>query len=96
MEALVPKAARGGGIRTRAEVVEHNEPALAICRVADQFDADLICMAARTRPWFHAPLFGSVAQRVMVRSGRPVLITRSPGREPDGQTLVATLTKNGG
>lgn len=96
MEALVPKAARGGSIRTRAEVVEHNEPALAICQIADQFDADLICMAARQRPWLHETLFGSVSQRVMVRSGRPVLITRSPGREPGDQTAVETLTENGG
>lgn len=96
MEALVPKAARGGGIRTRAEVVEHNEPALAICQIADQFDADLICMAARKRPWLRETLYGSVSKRVMVRSGRPVLITRSPGREPGEETLVETLTKNGG
>jgi nucleotide-binding universal stress UspA family protein len=92
MEALVPKAARRDGIRTRAEVVEHHEPALAICQIADQFDADLICLAARKRPWLHETLFGSVSQRVMVCSRRPVLITRSPGHKHSDQPLVETLT----
>lgn len=96
METLVPKAARGRGIRTRSEVVEHNEPAAAICQIADQFDADLICMAARKRPWLHETLFGSVSQGVMALSGRPVLITRGPSREGSTVNSGETLTKNGG
>lgn len=96
METLVPKAARGRGIRTRSEVVEHNEPAAAICQFADQFDADLICMAARKRPWLHETLVGSVSQGVMALSGRPVLITRDPSREGSTVNSGETLTKNGG
>lgn len=96
MEALIPKAAHGGRIRTRAEVVRHNEPWAAICQIADQFDADLICMAARRRPWLHEKLFGPVSQGIMARSGRPVLITRSPSRACSTFTTGEISTKNGG
>lgn len=96
MERLVPKALLEGGIKTRAEVVEHNEPALAICQIADQFDADLICMAVRKRPRLHKILFGSVSRGVMARSSRPLLITRSLGREHSACTSGHPLTKNGG
>jgi len=96
MAALVPKTAHEGGVKTRAAVVEHNEPATAICQVAEQFDADLICMAARKRPWLLGPLYGSVSQGVMARSGRPVLIARGPRRECSPFKSDETLTRHGG
>ncbi len=96
MAALVPKTAHDGGIKTHAAVVEHNEPATAICQVAEQFDADLICMATRKRPWPLGTLYSSVSQGVLARSGRPVLITRDPKRESDSFKMDEVLTKNGG
>lgn len=96
MAGLVPKTALEGGIKTHAAVVEHNEPAAAICQVAEQFDADLICMATRKRPWPLGTMYGSVSQGVMARSGRPVLITRGPRRECSAFNSGKTLTKNGG
>ncbi len=96
MAALVPKTALEGGIKTRAAVVEHNEPATAICQVAEQFDADLICMTVRKRPWLLGTMYGSVSQGVMARSGRPVLITRGPKRECRAFNAGRALTKNGG
>lgn len=96
MAALVPKTAHAGSIKTRAAVVEHNEPAVAICQVAEQYDADLICMATRKRPWPLGTMYGSVSQGVMARSGRPVLITRGPKRECGAFKSDETLTRNGG
>lgn len=96
MESLVPKAALAGGIKTYAEIVEHNEPAVAICQTADRFNANLICMAARKRPWLHGAVFGSVSQAVLARSGRPILIAQNPGRGSDASASDHNLTKNGG
>lgn len=96
MAALVPKTAHDSGIKTHAAVVEHNEPATAICQVAEQFDADLICMATRKRPWPLGTMYGSVSQGVMARSVRPVLITRGPRRECSPFNSGETLTKHGG
>lgn len=96
MESLVPKGALAGGLKTYAEVVEHNEPAVAICQTADRFDANLICMAARKRPWLHGTLFGSVSQAVLARSGRPILIAQNDRRESGASASNHTSTKNGG
>jgi nucleotide-binding universal stress UspA family protein len=95
MEAFVPRTALGSGITTRAEVVEHKEPAAAICQIADKFDADLICMVGRKRRWLHGALFGSVSEGVMARSSRPVLIARSPARERSAIEADEMLTNNG-
>lgn len=96
MTALVPKSTQARGIKTQAVVVEHNEPATAICQIADTFNADLICMAARKRPWLLGTIYGSVSQRVMGRSRCPVLITPEPKHESDDFTADETLTKRGG
>lgn len=95
MEAFVPRTALGGGITTSTEVVEHKEPAAAICQIADKFDADLICMVGRKRRWLHGALFGSVSESVMARSSRPVLIARSPTRERSAIEVNEMLTNNG-
>ena len=70
MEALVPRAARRGGIRRRAELVEHSESARVLCQIADRIDADLICRGARQRRCFHETPPGSVSRWVTARSGR--------------------------
>jgi nucleotide-binding universal stress UspA family protein len=57
-------------------VVEHHEPAAAICQAADRFDADLICMGARGRSRFKETIFGSVSQEVLAQSQRAVLVLR--------------------
>lgn len=49
LEALIPESARERGVETRREVVEHDEPAAGICRAAERFNADLICMESRGR-----------------------------------------------
>ncbi len=95
MKALVPKTALEGGITTRTEVVEHREPAAAICQIADDFDADLICMVGRKRRWLHGALSGSVSEGVMACSNRPVLIARNPARGRNAIEADNMLTSNG-
>jgi nucleotide-binding universal stress UspA family protein len=80
LEALIPKAAASRGITTQREVVEHHEPAAAICQAADRFDADLICMRSRGRSRFKETIFGSVSQEVMAQSERAVLVLRGNER----------------
>jgi nucleotide-binding universal stress UspA family protein len=89
LEALIPKAAASRGITTQKEVVEHHEPAAAICQAADRFDADLICMGSRGRSRFKETIFGSVSQEVMARSERAVLVLRGNER-----SRYAEVTKN--
>jgi nucleotide-binding universal stress UspA family protein len=54
------------------------EPAAGILQVADEIDADLIVIASHGRHGWRRFLYGSVAERVMRASERPVLVVR-PG-----------------
>lgn len=76
LQALVPEAAGARRIKTRTEVAEHLEPAMAICQAAERFSADLICMGSRGRSGLAKALLGSVTQAVMAQSKRPVLVMR--------------------
>jgi len=76
MLALIPRTGKDAGIAIRSEVVEHGEPATAICQAAERMDADFICMGTRGRSRFKETLFGSVTQQVMGQSKRPVLVIR--------------------
>lgn len=80
LEALIPESARERGVETRREVVEHDEPAAGICRAAERFNADLICMESRGRSRFKEAILGSVSQEVMRRSNRPVLVMPGASR----------------
>ncbi len=76
LEALVPEEARSRGIRSRVEIVEHEHPDAAISQAAERFAADLICIGSRSRSGLKGKLLGSVTERLMRRSGRPVLVVR--------------------
>lgn len=76
LQALVPEAAEPRRVKSRTEVAEHTQPAIAICQAAERFDADLICLGSRGRSGLRKALLGSVAQAVMTQSKRPVLILR--------------------
>lgn len=78
LRALVPEEAARLGIRPDYTVVEHRDPAEAICREADRFGADAICIASHGRSGLSKALLGSVAASVMARSHRPVIVVR-PG-----------------
>jgi nucleotide-binding universal stress UspA family protein len=76
---LVPEEAARLGIRPEFHVVEHRDAAEAICREAERFGADAICLASHGRGGISKALLGSVAASVMARSRRPVIVVR-PGQ----------------
>lgn len=50
------------------------DPADTIDRIADEYDADVICIAGRKRSPTGKAVFGSVTQDVILGSDRPVLV----------------------
>jgi nucleotide-binding universal stress UspA family protein len=63
----------GGGVDCWARVCR-GEPADALIELADLIDADAIVMSSHGRAGISRWLFGSVAEAVLRRSGRPVLV----------------------
>jgi nucleotide-binding universal stress UspA family protein len=59
-------------------LVRGGDASVEILRAADEVDADLIVMGTQGRSGVDRLVCGSVAESVMQRSGRPVLIVRSP------------------
>ena len=59
------------------EIIESADAAQAIAQEAERFRADTICMGSRGRSGLAKTFFGSVAQGVMAKSKRPVLIVQA-------------------
>ena len=78
LRALIPAQAESLGISTEVEVVEGRDPAKAIGQAAERFGADVICLGSHGRSGLSKAVLGSVAQKVMVSSPRPVLVVRPP------------------
>ena len=78
LHCLIPAEAELRGIETQLEVVEHGEPAAAICQAAERFGADVTCMASHGRSGLSKTILGSVAHDVMTCSKRPLLVVRPP------------------
>ncbi|MDZ7700602.1 MAG: universal stress protein [Halobacteriales archaeon] len=55
------------------------DPGHAIVQLADERDADLICVAGRKRSPAGKALFGSVTQDVFLGTDRPVLLVSADG-----------------
>ena len=56
------------------EVAEHENVATAICQAAERFGADAICCATHGLSGLSKALMGSVAQKVLAESPRPLLL----------------------
>jgi nucleotide-binding universal stress UspA family protein len=78
LEKLVPRAAGQSGRKVQVEVVVGPDVAGAILQAAERHGVDLICMATRGRTGVARAVMGSVAQEVMARGDRPVLMVRTP------------------
>ena len=78
LQALIPAETEALGINSRVEVAEHSDVATAICQAAERLGADLICIGSHGRSGLSKAILGSVAQDVMARSQRPVLVIRPP------------------
>lgn len=78
LEALIPRDAAARGIEARIEVLYGVNVAQAICQAAERNGADVICIGSHGRVGAARLALGSVAQEVMARSRRPVLVVRAP------------------
>lgn len=75
---LVPADATSRGVTTDIRVLEGTDAADVICAAAERLGVDTICVGSHGRSGLTAALVGSVAQRVLGRSQRPVLVVRPP------------------
>jgi nucleotide-binding universal stress UspA family protein len=78
LRALIPTEAEARGIHTEIAVIENRQTAEGICQSAAQFGADVICLSTHGRSGFAQSLMGSVAQEVVARDDRPVLLIPKP------------------
>ena len=78
LRAIVPVWAEGRNIVTRTEVVRSNDAGGAICRGAARLGADVVCMGTHGRSGLGRAVLGSVTEKVIRESQRPVLVVRPP------------------
>jgi nucleotide-binding universal stress UspA family protein len=78
LRALVPPDSDAHGIATIVDVAESDRPAEAICQAAERFGADVVCIASHGRTGMSKMFMGSVAQEVISRTSRLLLIVRAP------------------
>jgi nucleotide-binding universal stress UspA family protein len=76
LRALIPAEAAGLGITTRLSVIEGEGAAEAILQAAARFESDALALASHGRSGLARALVGSVAEEVLRRADRPVLIVR--------------------
>jgi nucleotide-binding universal stress UspA family protein len=74
LHALMPADAAARGIVTEVDIVEHRTPAAAIAQAAERVGADVVCLGTHRVPRLLTAFSGSVPQRVMNRSHRPLLV----------------------
>lgn len=70
-------ALTGQGLEADVRYVEGDDPAEAIIRTAEEFEADMLVMGA-TRRLFTEEAWRSVSSRVMEESLRPILLVPGP------------------
>ncbi|MFN7972539.1 MAG: universal stress protein [Acidobacteriota bacterium] len=75
MKERVPRS-RAAGARTFFHVERGDDPARAICQVAERIGADLVCVASHGRSGVERAVLGSVAQELLRLTERPVLVVR--------------------
>jgi nucleotide-binding universal stress UspA family protein len=78
LEALIPADAALTGVTTRVQVIPGGNPAQAIVAAAERLGVDAICLASHGRTGLDRVLLGSVAEEVIRRASKPVLVVRRP------------------
>jgi nucleotide-binding universal stress UspA family protein len=81
----VRQALEGARIPCDVRVLEGADPAAAISKAADEIGADVVILGA-TKPIFDRDAWESVSARVMIESGRPVLVVPQARKASDGDT----------
>ncbi|NOK34179.1 universal stress protein [Corallococcus exercitus] len=78
LEALVPGDAERRGVTVRVELLSGIQAAQALCQAAERYGADIVCLGSHGRTGVRRAVLGSVAQEVVARSRRPVLVVKHP------------------
>ena len=76
-------ALRSAGLDSSTVFREGGDPALAISQLAEELEVDVVLLGA-TRQIFDQSAWESVSARVMIESGRPVLVL-PPGSQDPGE-----------
>ena len=76
LRALVPAEAEKLGITTHVSVIDGGKAAETIMQAAERLNVDAISLASHGRGGLARALLGSVAEEVVRRSTRPVLVVR--------------------
>ncbi len=82
LEALELPSARGRGISTRVHVLTSDTVGAAICQAAERLEVDTVVVGTHGRTGIVRAVLGSVAQDVVTRCGRPVMLVRPPESQP--------------
>lgn len=77
-------ALRAAGVESTTLFREGGDPARAISQLAEEVDADVVLLGA-TRQIFDQSAWESVSARVMIESGRPVLVLPPGALDPGAQ-----------
>jgi len=78
LTALARPLAESRALPFEVRVVRAAQVADAIVEEAERIDADLLCLATHSRTGLAQLVLGSVADEVLRRAGRPVLLVPSP------------------
>jgi nucleotide-binding universal stress UspA family protein len=79
LRELIPSEAPHHGLATDVKIAISDDPAAAICEAAENFEADVICIGSHGHTGLVRARLGSVAEAVIARSSRPVLVVpKSP------------------
>lgn len=78
LAALIPPEAKARHIVTHVNVIDGGRAGEALAQAAERLMVDAICIATHGRSGLGKALLGSVAEEVMRRSKRPVLLLRGP------------------
>jgi nucleotide-binding universal stress UspA family protein len=78
LRSLVPMQAYLRQVRVETKVVRCREADNGIAQAAERLGVDLICLATHGRTGLHKTLAGSVAESVLHKTHRPVLLVRAP------------------
>lgn len=78
LRALIPPGSLIHDKLTEVLVLESRDPAGAITQAAERLGVDLICLGTQGRSGIARTILGSVAQAVLSKTERPVLLVRAP------------------
>jgi nucleotide-binding universal stress UspA family protein len=76
--SLVPMRAILDDKETEPLVLESRDVATAIVQAADRLGVDILCLGTQGRTGVSSVLMGSIAQRVLAQTQKPLLLTRAP------------------